>query len=266
MDLEAKIASIRGTLEPMAIHTIPYLSSVIGVESSGEGRHLGSACWCVLDGGRCLVTAAHVIDEALKFPSLAATVGDGLKPRLLCGEVLFDRRADVAVWRPPDDLSLGEGKAWWPEDRLDASGDFLSTDFLFVHGFPGASSYPSALLSGVFNRALPYGAMRRTEDLPPDLAPFHFALNFDPRNIQNGSGQPLDSLPDPRGLSGCPVFRIGISGQRARDWQPSLSRLVGFVTEWMQDFGLLIATSVARVQSLVKLETPAYERIVIELK
>lgn len=262
MELEAKIAFVLGTLERMAIHTRPYLASVIGVMSPTEGRHVGSACWCLLGGRRCLVTAAHVIDDALKYPSLAVSIGHIMKPQLLQGEVLLDRDSDVAVYYLPDDLILGEGKDFWPEDRMDGTEAFLSTDYLFMHGFPGASSRSSTVLSRISNHSLPYGAMRRTEGPLPDLAPFQFALNFDPRNIQSGSGQRLDSLPDPWGLSGCPVFRIGVSGQRPGDWNSSLSRLVGFVTHWEPNLELLLATSVARVQALARLEAPDSVRLI----
>ena len=264
MDDKTKFAFLLTALDRMAPYTLQFLASVIGVPSSTEGGHVGSACWCSLGGNRCLVTAKHVIDEARRFPDLADSIGHALVPKILGGEILLDDKADIAIYYPPDDLQLGDNKAYWAEEHTDSTDTSLSTDYLFLHGFPGTSSYPSAHLGGIDNRSLPYGAMRRTENLPPGLSDFQFAINFEPRNMYSHSAERVDSCPDPSGMSGSPVFRIGISGRNPLEWTPEFSRLVGFMTRWDRDLGILIATKVSRVLALAKRETPGFTRRLIE--
>ena len=91
--------------------------------------------------------------------------------------------------------------------------------------------------------------MQRIENLPEKLEPFPFALNFDPKQIQAEPGCPQD-LPDPHGLSGSPVFRIGASGRSAKDWAPEWAELVGVVTQWRQDHELLVGTKASELLKL----------------
>jgi hypothetical protein len=93
--------------------------------------------------------------------------------------------------------------------------------------------------------------MLRDDDLPHDLAPFEFAIDFDPTNMVNAD--PAGALViDPHGLSGSPVWRIGASGLKVNAWKPELSTLVGFVTAWQEDKKLLRATLVAPVLELLQ--------------
>jgi hypothetical protein len=135
-------------------------------------------------------------------------------------------------------------ESFWPEAEVDTTDAALSSDFLFVHGFPGARSYSSSLLGGVVNRSLPYGVMRREDALPSDLKSFEFALDFDPANFRGPEGEGAEWL-DPHGLSGSPVWRIGAEGESVASWTPRKCRLVGLVTKWKPDEKLLVATKLS---------------------
>ncbi|HEX5447508.1 MAG TPA: hypothetical protein VFW87_27075 [Pirellulales bacterium] len=242
LSLQEKEAFVRSALSEMARHTFGCICSVIGVVDQKTGRHYGSALRCMLDGRRAILTALHVIEAARQEPlGLAISAGYARPPYIVHGPVNIDRVADMAVYFLPDDYPSAE-IAVWPSTRIDHKLERLSTDYLFVHGFPGANSDSSRLLGGVLSKSLPYGAMQRLENLPPDLNRFQFAVEYDPVGIVNETGSPEDVV-DPRGLSGSPVWRIGISGRSLHDWTPSDSLLAGVLTQWRPNEKILIATS-----------------------
>jgi hypothetical protein len=233
---------IRGALSALGQHTFGFICSVFGVSDQKMGRHYGSALRCKLNGRRAILTALHVLEEAKKEPlGLALSTGYGEPPYVVHGAVNIDPIADLAVYFLPADYPCGD-ENFWPSARIDHSLDKLATDYLFLHGFPGKTSYPSRLLGGVISKSLPYGAMQRLENLPANLQPFQFAVEYDPAGMVNETGAAHD-LVDPRGLSGSPVWRIGVSGRSSREWKPSDSLLVGILTQWRPDEKVLLATS-----------------------
>ena len=246
LSLHEKEAFVRGALSAMAQHTFGFICSVIGVIDTTMGRHYGSALRCKLGGQRAVLTALHVIEHAREEPlGLAISTGFGKPPYVVHGAVNIDRVADLAVYFLPDDYPCPDA-AFWPSARIDRSLDKLATDYLFIHGFPGETSYASPLLGGVVSKSLPYGAMQRLENLPADLESCQFALEYDPVGIVNETGAAQD-LVDPHGLSGSPVWRIGVSGRSSKEWKASDSLLVGVLTQWRPVEKVLIATSTAKL-------------------
>lgn len=248
LSLQQKEAFIRRALPRLAQHTFPFVSSILGVVDQATGRHFGSALRCRLDGRRAILTAFHVIDAARKDPlGLAISTGYGKPPYIVDGSVNIDPVADLAVYFLPADYPCAD-EEFFPPSRIDRSRDRLSTDYLFVHGFPGTSGYPSRLLDGIINQSLPYGAMQRLENLPQDLQPWQFAIGYDPVGMANEMGTAAD-LVDPHGLSGSPVWRIGVSGRTTLEWEPENCLLVGILTQWRPDERVLIATSTEKLPS-----------------
>jgi hypothetical protein len=242
MSLQEKEIFVRDALSSLAQHTFGFICNVIGVSDMKMGRHFGSALRCRLDGRRAILTALHVIEEARKEPhGVAISTGYGNPPYPVHGEVNFDRIADLAVYFLPADFPCPE-ESFWPSAQIDHALSLLATDYLFVHGFPGKTSYPSRLLGGVASKSLPYGAMQRLDDLPADLQPDQFAIEYDPIGMVNETGAAADIV-DPHGLSGSPVWRIGVSGRSSREWKPSDCMLVGILTQWRPSEKLLVATS-----------------------
>ena len=245
MDREQFILS---TIRPMGEFTFPFLTSVVGIKDSQSGEHVGSGVRCVIHGRKALVTALHVIEEAMNYPGkFAISRGYGATPYQVDGVIQYDRAGDLAVYYLPDGFTDAASEArFWPEDRVDKSLDRLATDFLFVHGFPAARSRFVRAFQGVVSKSLPYGAMERIADLPTDLQPYQFAVDFDPSSMKldTGAGDPFI---DPHGLSGGGVWRIGLSGGTAAGWKPQLSWLVGIVTQWRPDQKILIASKAERL-------------------
>jgi hypothetical protein len=246
LSFQEKEAFVRTALASMAEHTFGFVCSVIGVSDSRMGRHYGSALRCMLNGRRAILTALHVIEAAKNEPlGLALSTGFGEPPYVVHGAVNIDPIADLAVYFLPADYPCPE-ESFWPSARIDHSLDKLATDYLFLHGFPGKASYPSRLLGGVVSKSLPYGAMQRLENLPPNLQPYQFAVEYDPVGMVNETGA-IQDLVDPHGLSGSPVWRIGVSGHSSREWKPSDSLLVGILTQWRPDEKVLIATTTKKL-------------------
>jgi hypothetical protein len=246
LSLPEKEQFVRRAVSAMSEHTFSSICSVFGVTDPAMGRHCGSAIRCYLNGRRAILTALHVLDEAMKAPQgLAVSTGYGKPPYLVHGPVHIDRLADLAVYFLPEDYPCADA-AFWPSARIDRSLEHLATDYLFLHGFPGQTSYASRLLNGVVSKSLPYGAMQRLDHLPADLQPFQLAIEYDPEGMVGETGAAHD-LVDPHGLSGSPVWRLGLSGRSNRDWNPKDSLLVGILTQWRPDEKVLIATSAERI-------------------
>jgi len=240
LSLKEKEAFVLNALPSLAQYTLPFICSVIGLSDKTTGHHCGSGIRCHLNGRRAILTALHVIEEAKKAPSgVAISAGYGRAPFLVGGDVNIDTIADLAVYFVPSDYPCS-ADAFWSSERIDRSPKKLATDYLFVHGFPGTASYSSNLLGGIVSRSLPYGAMQRIPG--PALRDFEFAIEYDPAGMVEATGASKD-LVDPHGLSGSPVWRIGVSGRSSNHWKPTDSLLVGVVTKWSPTEKVLIATS-----------------------
>lgn len=253
MDIDDKIKFVTTALERMARHTHPFIASVVGDDESVRANpHVGSA-FRVRAGGRDLiVTAAHVIESARAvFGRVGVTGERGASPWLLPGPPdRVDLEPDIAVFFVGRDYPAS-GIDFWDIAQVDHDEHKLSTDYLVIHGFPAVQSRFSAIGNALTNRSLPYGVMRREDDLPPDLKAFQFAMDFDPANFRSPDGGPAEWL-DPRGLSGSPVWRIGASGSRVDEWSPDACKLVGIVTQWKPDAKALIATKVQALEDLLR--------------
>lgn len=251
MEIDEKIRFVQSTIEPMAWHTHACIAGVVAVENAEIGRHVGTGLRFSIAGRRVIVTAAHVIHEARRSERFAVTAVRGQPPFELHGDPdRVDEERDVGAYFITDEYP-GDGIAFWPEERVDVTDEKLSTDYLFVHGFPERRSRFTPLLGGLVSQSFPYGVMLREDDLPANMEPFQFAMDFDPSNMFLQDGKPAEWL-DPHGLSGSPVWRIGATGQKVDAWKPELAMLVGVVTAWRPDEKLLLATKVTHVLSLLR--------------
>ncbi len=233
-------------VQEMAQYTFPYITSIVGVLNEEEGEHLGSGLRCLREGRRAFVTAPHVILKAMseQYPCFAVSTGYGLPPFQISGTLDVDLAGDLAICFLPSDYPEHDGIQYWPENRIETENTSLATDYLFAHGFPGEQSRFLRLFQGLVNKSFPYGAMQRLEE-SDNLSAFQFALDYQPSSIQNQAGNQV--FINPHGMSGSPVWRIGISGRSLAGWSVEDSLLVGFLTHWREDTQLLIATEAARL-------------------
>lgn len=251
MDVAEKIRFVQSTIEPMARHTYAHVAGIVAIGEADTGRHVGSALRCSVVGRRTLVTAAHVVHEVRQGGRFAATAVRDQTPFELHGDPdRIDDALDLAAYFLPDAYP-DEALSFWPEARIDPTEEKLSTDYLFVHGFPGVRARFIKLLGGLVKQSLPYGVMLREDELPASMKGFQFAMDFDPANMFLADGRTTDWI-DPRGLSGSPVWRIGASGQKTDLWKPELSQLVGVVTTWCPDEKLILATKAQNLLALLR--------------
>jgi hypothetical protein len=251
MKIDDKIEFVQRATIAMAEETYPFIASIVGVDESNATPHVGSAFRLRLHGRRFIVTAGHVVDEALgRFGRVAVTGERGREPYLLTRDPdRVDDVHDFAVFEVAEDYP-GNAVSFWLPDRMAKDDAMLSSDYLFVHGFPAVRSHYSAIAGGLINRSLPYGVMRREDELPPGILGFQFAMDFDPENFRGLDGSSAEWI-DPHGLSGSAVWRIGASGGRIEDWSPQKSMLVGVVTQWRPDARCLIATRWTSIADLI---------------
>ncbi len=237
----------------MAEYTFPFLTSVVGIKDVTVGEHVGSGLRAMVNGRRAVITARHVIEQAAAFPKqFGLSAGYARPPYLAKGKIELDPVGELAVYYLPDDFPVdAPGVSFWREDRIQQSTERLATDFLFAHGFPAARSRFLRLVDGVASRSLPYGAMQRLEPPVLNLQSNEFAIEFDPAGMRVPDQTGSEAFVDPRGLSGSPVWRIGIGGRSRAEWSPDLSLVVGFLTQWRPDDKVLVATEAGRLTEIL---------------
>ena len=198
MRTEEKLRFVLSTIGPMARHTFPYLAQIFGGNSPERAEPLGTGVYCQFDGRRTLVTAGHVFHDGLaEFDYLAAsTHAEDKRPFLIHGSWRQSQVTDLAILDLPEDFPSSDELLFWPEERIDRENDLLSTDFLFLHGFPGVRSRSISIPidSRVSGRSLPYGVMQRLDDLPEGMETHQFAMDFDIARCQAEQGDPEKRL------------------------------------------------------------------------
>lgn len=244
-----KVDFARRSVQPMASYTHPYLLTISGVEDVTSGIFAGTGFRLRLKGKDVIVTARHVVEQALLSPmGVACSAGSGRAPVHFpaSSRGAEDVDADLSLLSLPADYPTG--LPFWPEERCDPDPLPRGGDYLFVHGYPGRNTYFSPFDRGLIAGSLPYGVMERDDDLPP-LRPWEFAVDFSPSFLQTVQGEAATFI-EPNGLSGSPVWRIGAYRSRAEDWTPNDCTLVGVITKWNTEKQLLVATSVERLLAL----------------
>lgn len=237
-------------VQEMAQYTFPYITSIVGILDEDEGEHLGSGLRYMRGGRRAFVTAHHVILKAMsgQYQGFAVSTGYGLPPLQIISGLDVDVDGDLATCFLPPDYPEHETIHYWPENRIDSENKFLATDYLFTHGFPGERARFLRSFQGLVNRSLPYGAMQRLEE-SDHLESFQFALDYQPSFMRDQAGN--QAFTNPHGMSGSPVWRIGVGGRSPIEWSVEDSLLVGFLTLWGDSRGLLLATEASRLLAVV---------------
>lgn len=251
MELDQLRQFLHQSVQTMAEYTFPYTVSIVGIVNEEEGEHLGSGLRYMYGGRRAFATAYHVIEKARssQYQGFAISTGYGRPPFQILEEPIFDLTADLALCFLPEDYPEHYGIRYWPAHRIDAEisdteNSLLATDYLFMQGFPGEKSQFSRIFDGLSNKSLPYGAMQR-RDGTSNLSAFQFAIDYQSTSMRDREGNQL--FINPHGMSGSPVWRIGISGRPLSEWSVADSLLVGFLTRWGDQDERLIATKASRI-------------------
>lgn len=250
MELDQLRQFLHQSVQAMAEYTFPYTVSIVGIVNEEEGEHLGSGLRYQHEGRRAFATAYHVIEKATsrQYQGFAISTGYGRPPFQILEEPIVDLTADLALCFLPKDYPEHDDIRYWPTNRIDVEtsdteSSPLATDYLFMQGFPGEKSQFSRIFDGLFNRSLPYGAMQH-RDKTSNLSAFQFAVDYQQTSMRDRDGNQL--FINPHGMSGSPVWRIGISGRSFSEWSVEDSLLVGFLTRWGDQDERLIATKASR--------------------
>lgn len=239
----------------MKDRTAPHLAAVYGALSESEGELVGSGTFLDLWGEPWLLSADHVLrlrtarllDDSLKYVTLACSGGDGEVPVVL-GAPCFG-------WRAPFDVAATPVLGPLPSDRHPLPARYLARSsagveeaILFVHGFTGAQSLN--LSTGVVSRSLPYlsgpGGTSSATWFDPKV---HFTVAYDALGLINERGASAEFV-KAGGLSGAAVWAVNGYAD-VEGWSPERARVVGVATHWDQDNRLLIATRIEVVRELL---------------
>lgn len=249
LELDRKLDFLNDAVRRMAEATFGCICSLAGVETENNGALIGTGFRVGSGSEQWLVTANHVVEQArARFGRLAVAMVRGEPPQEVQGQPLVSQAADVAVFRLAE---LPEGVGYWCLDSIEQRNEALERDFIFVHGFPGETSHVSPSPTALTSKSLPYGAMLRGNDLPSNFGPDNFALDFQPSHLKHPDGVDAARL-DPHGLSGSPVWRIGVAGIPVNQWSPACAKLVGVLTEWRPEEHLLVGVTADCLFSLLK--------------
>jgi hypothetical protein len=201
-----------------------------------------------------LVTAGHVIGDHEYNKKLFFYVNRNTTRNLLASfRKTFslypdhkDDRLDIAVLRLDGFNSLPFGKSVkrpLPFSALKPFATPRDKKHYLVTGFPGSKSryhVPSKLV-----RSAPYAAYCMSAELEYQKYNFleetHIALNFDQRDVHAGDFGHSLNFPDPRGMSGSPVWLLFDENGN----NPIDTPVVGIMIEHRSDKRLLIATDIA---------------------
>lgn len=297
-----KAILLQEAADRMREYTFPFLTPIVAASSSQVGDHIGTGFFCELGGRKTLVTASHVISNALKIDDtepfqgtttedvervIAISIGGGQGDRhpmvaLLGSRVRAphikkptsnplnwlkdaDRDLDISVDFLPESIPGLRDQPFWPEYRISREDEPHPRDCLFLHGYPALRSVNRTLYYGSDHmnfHTLPYAGVRRPEDAIIDgLKPFEFAFQFDYEDafgVETGDRQLFErddtGASGARGLSGSPVWRMGINKVRWSEWDPGRhAELVGVVTMHVPSAKLLIATHAHQLIALAQI-------------
>ena len=249
---QEKLAEFYRIIDAMAVFTEPALCSIIGTPDTEFGELVGTGTFVRFGDRVYILTARHVAEQAAKeYAGCAHSVGPANRPVPILRPFVLaaDRKLDIAVLPvPAEDIAATPVRPFGSAVLAASSADL--NDYLFVLGYTGEKSRFSAISQGIVSTVHPYGTVLGTSTLPEYDPAIHFAIEYPGHGQQDSTGREV-ALPDPHGMSGTAVWRVG----RARggpDWSPQRAEIVGVVHRWDPDCSSLVATRIEPVRSFLE--------------
>lgn len=241
---------VRGVVEGLQGETARFITALIDAQEDGSSvppRALGTGWFLEDDGNGRIVTAAHVISQA----SNPARVGFSRDNGALCVRpesewALAARPADLAFASLWPTALQGHPKSLLPRGRVAKISDGIEHDVLFVHGFPGRNSF--VLASGVALKSHGLATAVFPAPFVGTLAP-RFLIAYSSEGARKSDGSPAE-CPDPRGMSGSPVWRANWTGNLST-WSPERATVIGVAVEWGQDVPALVVEPIERLHEFM---------------
>jgi hypothetical protein len=242
-----------------------YVVPLYGTRDRSERYVVGSGMLLQIEGRGFLVTAAHVLEEQriaqtnIEVPGRKALLplsGRGIKSRLPESGRRADDRIDIGILPLTRDMvdELLENFAFLDSRRVDPS------DVGGPHTRYTFAGYPSSKHEGPRDGVLAIEPVRYTsEALAPEKYPAgfqletHVSIDFDRKRMVARTEQ-VQTPPDPHGVSGGGVFRIGtwdeiIAGRNEE-------RLVGVAIEVNNRARCLLGTRISYPLEMIRATFP----------
>lgn len=240
----------RAIAEGLHAETATFITALIDVppDGSSEAPRLIGTGWFLEDNahGR-IVTARHVVTEARDAARIGFSRDNGAVCVRPAGDwVLAAQTDDLAFATLWTGALNNHPKSILSQARLAQSSAGIENDVLFVHGFPGRRSF--AMASGVMLKSHGLATAIFPHPVESDFSP-RFLIAYSTDGVHKSDGSPGD-CPEPRGMSGSPVWRANWTGNLST-WNPSMATVVGVAVEWSQEYPVLLVEPIERLRAFL---------------
>lgn len=199
-----------------------------------------------------IVSAAHVFDPTIhhRAPLFVGLPHAGVAPMSLAGSTIIasaptpgsnppDRDEDpydVAVVLLPENVvdSLKEGFEFATMADVDLDDDDHIGSYYLLMGYPNMLSHAGAQNDTGHSELFPYGTITYRDSGAQPRNGQEFLLEWG-RSATSGDDGKIIALPNPRGISGCGVWRLRRPPVGPAEWSPDHARLVGIEHTWRKD-------------------------------
>ena len=233
-------------------HTIAFFA-----EQSRKQIQCGSGVLLQIGGRYFVLTAAHVLDlHALhRFPIYLMPDEIGGTVISLDGAKLYSSELPQSKDRLDDPMDAGfleltprivselvSSKTFLPLRDIDPHDAFHRRSWYMTVGYPyevnvsdhERRSHTSTLFAYA---SWPYYGER---GMPPNFNPaFDLFVHFMRNDSTEGDEEIVASIPNPKGVSGCGMWRLAAADKPIELWKPEDVRLVGIQRSWPKDLETL---------------------------
>lgn len=214
-------------------------------------KHLGITAAHVLDDiGRCLKYSLPVLIPPGKFgqPLIRLTKFDTFRSTLPPSGERKDDYVDIGIIDFPDDLilKLKKTRRFLNISEIDLWGRIGPESRYLIFGYPKAGSETDDEKRSVSYEAMPYATIPysvETVELPCFQKDIEIVVAFKPETSSDQDGEPSGTL-EPKGISGCGIWRLIEDVADCERWQPDMLKLVGIEHTWHKPAQVLRGTQI----------------------
>jgi len=238
----------------MREYTNIFITYIAGDMGEKGYALLGSGTFVDLGGAPFLLTASHVTQERLneKYVELFHFAGENRRMINLHYKLHESPEpTDLAMLRVDEDIFDGTSLKALNLERFAQKTEISGEDLLFVHGFPGKSSYAIAFTeeNTLIATSQPYGCFLGTacgEHFEPE---HNFAVTY-PMMVPIASERSPVSLPMAKGMSGSALWKVN-KPEAGEEWSPALAQVIGVVYRQDLPEHSLLTTKVEYVRDFI---------------
>lgn len=240
-------------------HHLDAIVVAIISDEEGHSREIGSGTCINLNGRYFILTAGHVLRDALSKGRGIGIVGRG-QPNPLIDHyrgIILDDILDLGwIEIDTDDAEILR-KSFISIERLKCSVQHLVADPVMICG------YPAALISihsiGDWHRLRIQPLCFQTVTIEPDAIPdagdktSEIFIKYPETGIEGEEGQTIE-LPEPYGISGGGIWVL--NAKTKGPWSPDKAELIGIEHSWSESHRYLRGTQVQYGLDLIASRIP----------